>query len=251
MSQEESKPNKVTICRFTPDPALFCSAPFCNKLDALLTFSGVKGVQYEGVSPMGAPRRLLPYAKIDGVIVPDSELIYETLKDKGVIECLDSKAALSPQESALTYAIKALVEKSLVEFMVYERWIENHNLTADTFLSDVPWIFRRVMGYFFVWRPYQERFWGSGLTRYTPEERERDLKANLRALATLVPSSGYIHGKSAPTRVDAIVFGFLTAVYRFPQLCPKVAAGLAVYPHFLEYHHQLSVKFWPQRKPVV
>ncbi|KAG8774053.1 hypothetical protein FRC20_006060 [Serendipita sp. 405] len=153
MSQDESKPHKVTICRFTADPNLFCSAPFCNKLDALMTFSGVEGVQYEGVSVLKAPRRLLPYAKIDDVIVPDSELVYDTLKEKGILKCLDAKASLNPQEVALTYAIKALVEKSLVEYMVYERWIENHTLTLNTFMSEVPGFMRGLIGYFFIWRP--------------------------------------------------------------------------------------------------
>jgi hypothetical protein len=52
--------------------------------------------------------------------------------------------------------------------------------------------------------------------KLTPTERQKNLAQFVEALANLIPSSGYILGKSTPTRIDATVFGFLASAFAYP-----------------------------------
>ncbi|CAG7851479.1 SubName: Full=Uncharacterized protein {ECO:0000313/EMBL:CCA70086.1} [Serendipita indica DSM 11827] len=241
----------VFLYRFIKDPNLFCTSPFVNKIEALMVFSGIKDLQFRAGNPLQAPRRMLPFIELNGQQIPDSELIYETLIERGIVQCLDEKAGLDDRERAISTSIRSFVERELYELIVYERWIVNYQQTKEAFLVDVPAFLRSPVAYFFVWRPNTQRFWLSGLSRLTDQERARDTKRFVVSVSTLVPQKGYIMGKSEPTRVDATIWGFLTGVYRAPQLCPKIAAEVHSYPHLAEYHRLLSLKFWPERKPIV
>ena len=92
-----------------------------NKLDALLTFSGAENVKCEQGSFTKAPRGKFPFIELNGDIIPDSELAYNSCIEKGLVECLDRKARLSMKETATSLTLQALVEQ-LDETMVYERY---------------------------------------------------------------------------------------------------------------------------------
>ena len=134
--------NKVTLYRFEREPGRFCfvcsvqsvvpcmtltfaykQSPYVNKLDALLTFSALKNVTYEGGTILEAPRGKLPYISLDGTFIPDSELAYDSCISKGLVHCLDRKATLNEKELALSRSIQALVERNLIEMMTYERQV--------------------------------------------------------------------------------------------------------------------------------
>ncbi|CAG8684405.1 13024_t:CDS:2, partial [Acaulospora colombiana] len=100
----------ITLHRFAMDPLQFCASPFVNKLDALLTFSGVKNIKYQGGLPSQAPRGKFPFIILEGTAVPDSELAYGHCIDKGILQCLDEGAGLNAKELALSVSIRALVE---------------------------------------------------------------------------------------------------------------------------------------------
>ena len=68
-----------------------------------------------------APRRKFPFIDLDGAIIPDSELAYNSCISKGVVGCLDRKARLNEKELALSLSYRALIERSLEEMMGYER----------------------------------------------------------------------------------------------------------------------------------
>lgn len=106
-----------------------------NKLDALLTFSGLEDIKYGSGAPWSAPRGRFPFIELNGTIVPDSELAYNTCIANGLVNCLDQKAGLNEKESATSIALRALVEQ-LGEMMVYERYATNcywlyHSLHVD------------------------------------------------------------------------------------------------------------------------
>lgn len=145
-------------------------SPYVNKLDALLTFSALKNVTYEGGTIQEAPRGKLPYIALDGTFIPDSELAYNSCVSKDLVRCLDKKAVLNEKEIALSRSIQALVERNLIEMLTYERqvyphmfkcpflnsppsWIENWYLTKDKYLADVPALIRNPIAYIFVYRP--------------------------------------------------------------------------------------------------
>ncbi|KIM30576.1 hypothetical protein M408DRAFT_323363 [Serendipita vermifera MAFF 305830] len=240
----------VTLYRFQHDPMRFCDSTYVNKLDALLTFSGLDGIKYESGKMSKAPRGKFPFIELDGAIIPDSELAYRSCIDKGLVECLDRGAGLSDKEAAISLSYRALVERNLEEIMGYERWMEHWYETRDKILGDIPALMRPVLAYWLVYRPTSAKYWHTEISRITPEERQRNLESHVRALAAIIPKAGYIMGKATPTRIDATIFGFLTSLIRSPELSPKMIAEVDKYPHIFEYRNRLASEFWPQRKLV-
>jgi hypothetical protein len=73
-------------------------------------------------------------------------------------------------------------------------------------------------------------------------------------------------GKPTPTRIDAVAFGYLTALFSNPEfvsrllavddatdhiecrLAPREVTEFHKYPHVEDYQKRLAVEFWPQRK---
>ncbi|CCA68639.1 related to glutathione S-transferase, putative-Talaromyces stipitatus [Serendipita indica DSM 11827] len=246
-SKHANSAKKLSVLRFAADPNEFCSSPFVNKLEALLKFSGYP-VQVERGDIMKMPRKLLPALKIDEEIVPDSEFAYDTCVVRGIAECLDYKVHLTDKEQAITIAIRALVETNLVEAMSYERWIEHWYETRDLYLVDIPAMVRPPVAYWLVYRPTMSRFYGTGYARLSDEERRTKVKKEIDALSAFVPSTGYILGKSAPTRIDACVHGFLSANLRCGQLVPRLIEEIYRHDNLIQYYRRITAEFWPERK---
>ncbi|PVF90812.1 hypothetical protein CPB86DRAFT_878824 [Serendipita vermifera] len=246
--ESTGRKSRIALYRFAKDPLQFCMSPFVNKLDALLTFSNVKNINYQGGNPSQAPRGKFPFIILEGTTVPDSELAYSQCIDKGIFQCLDESADLNSKELALSMSIRALVENGLTLFITHERWIDNWYLTRDTLLTDIPALIRPPLAYWLVYRNISTTFWGTGLSRLSFEERRRDTRAYVSALSEFVPQTGYILGKSQPTRVDATVFGFLAALFQNAQPSPFLTQEVRSHPNLVNYWKRVAEEFWPQRE---
>lgn len=92
------------------------------------------------------------------------------------------------------------------------------------------------------------RFYGTGYARLSDEERRTKVKKEIDALSAFVPSTGYILGKSAPTRIDACVHGFLSANLRCGQLVPRLIEEIYRHDNLIQYYRRITAEFWPERK---
>jgi hypothetical protein len=79
---------------------------------------------------MKAPRGQIPYIDLDGNIIPDSELAYNTCIEKGLVECLDRKAGLNEKETAICRSLRSLIERDLLDILLYERQVHIRALIA-------------------------------------------------------------------------------------------------------------------------
>jgi Glutathione S-transferase N-terminal domain len=70
---------------------------------------------------MKAPRGQIPYVDLDGTIIPDSELVYNTCIEKGLVKCLDRTAGLNEKETAISRSLRSLIERDLLDILLYER----------------------------------------------------------------------------------------------------------------------------------
>jgi hypothetical protein len=84
------------------------------------------------------------------------------------VECLDRKAGLNEKETAICRSLRSLIERDLLDILLYERqvhiralipfaesflsWIENWYLTGDRFLVVIPALIRAPVAYLFVYR---------------------------------------------------------------------------------------------------
>lgn len=66
------------------------------------------------------------------------------------------------------------------------------------------------------------QLWDAGIARLSAEERQRYIEQCVQSFAVLIPRSGYIMGKSTPTRIDATAFGYLMAVLSYPEFVALV-----------------------------
>jgi hypothetical protein len=85
-----------------------------------VTFSGIP-VKYAQATGNQAPRGKIPYIELDGVLIPDSEIAYNTLVSRGVAHNLDDTLELTPMEKAQSLALRVLVEEKLIPEYGYER----------------------------------------------------------------------------------------------------------------------------------
>src|ERR1700748_3709006 len=178
------------------------------KVAAFLKLAGVPFVHEHIFDASAAPRGQLPYIVDDGETIGDSETIIAHLVGK---YALGIDAALSPRERDLSLLITRMLD-DLYWVMSFSRWKderywplfrdalmrEHPSLTADGLLKAREFNFQR---YHF-----------QGIGRFAPEAAYARGLADLKVLADLVPSQGYVHGPG-PTSVDAGIYGFIANIY--------------------------------------
>jgi hypothetical protein len=155
-----------------------------------------------------APRGQLPYIVDDSEMIGDSETIIAHLISR---YALIIDAALGRRERDLSLLITRMLD-DLYWVMSYSRWKderywpafrnalmrEHPNLTAERLQKA---------------RDYNlQRYHFQGIGRYTPTAAYARGLADLKVLTDLVPASGYVHG-SAPTSIDAGIYGFIANIY--------------------------------------
>jgi hypothetical protein len=155
-----------------------------------------------------APRGQLPYIVDDSETIGDSETIIAHLISR---YALTIDAALGRRECDLSLLITRMLD-DLYWVISYSRWNderywpafrnalmrEHPNLTAERLQNARDYNFQR---YHF-----------QGIGRYAPAAAYARGLADLKVLTDLVPTSGYVHG-SAPTSIDAGIYGFIANIY--------------------------------------
>lgn len=107
----------LVVYRGFPERGVYVWSPFVTKLEARLRFARVS-YRIETGSTQQAPRGKIPYVSLshaddttEPIVLADSQLISDALVDEGILPRLNT--GLSPAESALDAAVKALVEDKL------------------------------------------------------------------------------------------------------------------------------------------
>jgi glutathione S-transferase len=169
---------------------------------------GVPFVLQHMFGASAAPRGQLPYIVDDNETIGDSEIIIAHLISR---YALIIDAALGRRELDLNLLITRMLD-DLYWVMSYSRWKdqrywpafrsalmrEHPNLTAERL--------QKARDYNF------QRYHFQGIGRYAPAAAYARGLADLKVLTDLVPTSGYVHG-SAPTSIDAGIYGFIANIY--------------------------------------
>jgi len=155
-----------------------------------------------------APRGQLPYIVDDGKAIGDSETIVAHLVAK---YHLTMDAPLTARQRHMNHLITRMLD-DLYWVMSYSRWkdeqfwpafrkalLEQHPSLTDAAL-------RKAQEFNF------QRYYFQGIGRYAPEAAYARGLADLRVLADLIPTIGYIHGEN-PTSIDAGIYGFIANIY--------------------------------------
>jgi glutathione S-transferase len=178
------------------------------KVFAFLRLAGVPFRHEHIFDASKAPRGQLPYI-VDGTdTVGDSETILKFVTDR---YRLTIDAALTPEQRTTSLLITRMLD-DLYWVMSYSRWKDERYwpLFRDALLREHPSLTEasllKAQAFNF------QRYHYQGIGRYDPDAAVARGLADLSALASLIPSRGYVHGAN-PGSVDAGIYGFIANIY--------------------------------------
>jgi glutathione S-transferase len=178
------------------------------KVFAFLKLAGLP-FQHEHIfDASDAPRGQLPYIVDDEDRIGDSETIISYISIKYGVT-LD--AALSPAQRTTNLLITRTLD-DLYWVMSYSRWKDEcywHQF-RDALKREHPSLTDE--GLMKAKEFNAQRYYYQGIGRFEPEAAMARGIADLAALATLIPSHGYVHGDK-PTEIDAAIYGFIANIY--------------------------------------
>ena len=176
-----------------------------------------------------APRGQLPYIIDDGEEIGDSETIIAHLIGK---YHLTIDATLTTRERNQNLMISRMLD-DLYWVMSYSRWKDERHWPAfrDSLMREHSTLTEESL---LKAREFNfERYHFQGIGRYAPDAAYARGLADLKVLADIIPSSGYLH-RPQPTSIDAGIYGFIANIY-FYEIDTPLKQFVASQPNLV--HH--------------
>jgi glutathione S-transferase len=188
-------------------------SPFVLKLEIWLQLAGVRYTRKQG-NPQRAPRGKLPYARVDGAMLSDSQEILEHLSAK-LGHPLD--AHLDEGARARAHLARRTLEESLYWAIVRDRWIEEPGWSAyaPVFEKLFPGPLKGALLWFVRNRQVRPMLHAQGTGRLPAEVHVANAAADLRALAGLLGEAPWLGGEQ-PCSADASLLAMTWSV----EACP-------------------------------
>ena len=167
-------------------------SPFCLKLEMLLAHLELDYSLVIEPDPRKAPKGKMPWAKIDGEVFADSEIIIEVIdrRTDGLVY-----ADLTPQERAYGLGLVRLAEEHLYWLMAAARWLDDDwwpNVKRD-FMKIIPAFIRTPVSSL-IRRRMKQTVMLQGLGAHTLEEQLGFARRDLAALQDAVSESQFLFG---------------------------------------------------------
>jgi glutathione S-transferase len=227
-------------------------SPFVVKLETWLRLSGIP---YEGrIASLNAmPKKKLPVAQIDGVMVCDSSAIIACLQRRHPDALNDAR--LDPKRRAQSAAIKALLETHLYFVTVYFRWAVDRNMAIyqpvliDYAKRTAPPPARPLIGTFaplllpVIRRKVLRQTWEQGTGRHSYDEVAQMGIDGWQAAADLLGDQPFLLGDE-PTTIDATGFAWVHTTVAHPFESP-VREFVSKHRALMAYHERIAQRCWP------
>ena len=189
---------RAACSRSIPIPPLFGVADnngYGLKVYAFLKLAGVPFTHEHIFDASKAPRGQLPYIVDDGETVGDSETILGVSSPRNTASTMD--AALTPAQRDQNLLVTRMLD-DLYWVMSYSRWKDERYWPAfrDALLREHPSLTEE--GLLKAKEFNAQRYHYQGIGRYEPDAAMARGLADLGALASIIPASGYVHG-ATPT----------------------------------------------------
>ena len=208
------------------------------KVFAFLKLAGVPFLHARIFDASKAPRQQLPYIVDGRDTVGDSETILAYVTGKYGV-ALD--AALPPAQRTPNLLVTRTLD-DLYWVMSYSRWQDERYwpLFRDALMREHPGL--TDDGLMKAKEFNARRYYYQGIGRFEPDAAMARGLADLAALASLIPSQGYVHGDK-PTTVDAGIYGFVANIYFYDINTPLkqfVVSHEALVQHCRAIHAAVS-----------
>ena len=214
-------------------------SPFCAKLECYLRMADI--AYKPALFGRGeAPKGKMPYIKMSGSIVGDSQLIIEDLERRLAAEGkhpLDE--GMSPRDAAIARLVRRTLEEATYFVTMYARWKtdDGYAIQREEFKKWIPGIIIP-----FIRRDIAKKLHHQGTGRHSLEEVLAMGIADWTAISELLGDRPFLLG-DAPRTVDATVFAFLDGTLSYPLDTPlkKHVQGLA---NLVAYRKRIRERWW-------
>ena len=185
-------------------------SPFCLKLEMLLAHLDLDYSLVIEPDPRKAPKGKMPWAKIDGEVFADSEIIIEVIdrRTDGLVY-----ADLTPQECAYGLGLVRLAEEHLYWLMAAARWLDDDwwpNVKRD-FMKIIPAFIRTPVSSL-IRRRMKQTVMLQGLGAHTLEEQLGFARRDLAALQDAVSESQFLFGEKVSV-FDMGIAAIMAGIY--------------------------------------
>ena len=185
-------------------------SPFCLKLEMLLAHLELDHSLVIEPDPRKAPKGKMPWAKIDGEVFADSEIIIEVIdrRTDGLVY-----AGMTPQERAYGLGLVRLAEEHLYWLMAAARWLDDDwwpNVKRD-FMKVIPAVIRTPISSL-IRRRMKQTVMLQGLGAHTPEEQLGFARRDLAALQDAISESRFLFGDKISV-FDMGIAAILAGIY--------------------------------------
>jgi len=197
-----------TIELFQPGPAfgVRSPSPFCLKVETWLRLADVAYRAVPTLNPTKGPTGKVPFIRLRGSLLGDSELIIDALAAATGRDLDDGLDGLARAQAT---AVAGMLEERLYWPMVYERWFDPACWTEvrNAFFGGLPLPIRAALPPI-LRRRVMAQLRAQGIGRHSHDQIIAFAKRDIAALSVLLADQPYFHG-SSPARVDAALYGFL------------------------------------------
>lgn len=220
-------------------------SPFCMKVEAWLKLAGVP---YEVVAstPLGAPKRKLPYIRDNGQMVCDShDIIAHLEKTQGV----NLDAGLTPEQKAVSHAFDRMFAEHLYWPLLYSRWIEDSGWAQirPIFFGPLPPVVRTLLANF-IRKQTRDALRGHGMGRHKREDIYARAAQDLRALSDQLGGKPCFLGE-APTNLDATAYAFLGNIWDARIENSPLKPLMGKHANLVAYCERMRKKCFPDGYP--
>ncbi|HAC34635.1 MAG TPA: glutathione S-transferase [Gammaproteobacteria bacterium] len=231
----------IEFYRFGPAWGLPDPSPFVLKLELWLKMAGIEYQDVVDGDTRKAPKNKLPYIKLDGEAIGDSELIIDALKQR-FGDTVDND--LSAEQEATSHLLIRLMHDSFYWALLHCRWMEENgwNQVRPALFGDLPAPLRLIVPPL-VRRSLRKALAGQGFGRHNREEKMAMAKRDIDSLEILLGDQPFFLGDQ-PHTVDATVQAFLIS-FLGPPIDNPVKQYLLSKPKLLDYYQRMNQRFYP------
>ena len=232
----------ITLVQFPKPPNRPSFSPFCLKLETYLKVSNLPYKNKLTISTKNSKKHKMPMLLDDGDLIEDSTFVIEHLKKKHGID-LDQN--LTDEQKAISKAFQWLCEKSIVDIVVYFRWVDEKNWLKfrEVIFHGAPWIIKATIGNKMS-RSIQKTLHKHGIGRFTDVEKLKILDDNLLAISNYLADKKYFFGDQVST-IDTILYSHLIQVAP-RNVVPQFEGVIDKYPNLKNYVNRFSKTHWPE-----
>ncbi|KAF1051016.1 MAG: hypothetical protein GAK43_02591 [Stenotrophomonas maltophilia] len=230
----------ITLFQFPPAFNVPNISPYCLKIETFLRLSGLEFQVQALQDPRKAPKGKLPFIKVEGQSVADSDVIMRDLQQR---YGFDLDAGLDARGRGWVVSIMRLCDEHLAPLMVYFRWLEpdGYKQIEAVLLRKLPAPLRPLLGVMFK-RKVRAALAGRGLTVHSRDELLAFAHEDLAALDGMLGDLPFFGG-AQPCSADCAAYGVLANLILCPLETP-LSDMAREHERLVAYCERMQARLW-------